>query len=498
MVRPSSSPVIQLPARPANLPAYQWLRNSLQDLILAGTLPSGFRIPATRDLALQYGVARGTVLAAIDELKSEGYLTARHGSGTYVSSVLPDTLLKSGRGRPVERESSATEVREYCLSRFARRVEPFSHFVQPRTVAFRTNLPALDLFPTPLWNQVLNRRLRRRSTTSLLGCEAMGYPRLRAVIASYLRTSRGVMCGPEQVLILSGIQEAVELTARILVDPGDIVAMEDPGYPAARAAFLAAGAKIRPMRLDAEGAVITDRGLLGARLVYVTPGHQFPTGATMSLRRRLAILDVAGRGNSIVFEDDYDSEYRYSGRPLSSLHGLDKHGRVIFAGSFNKVLFPSLRLAYMVVPPALVSVFARVKHMMTRHHPLLEQEVVADFMEEGHFTRHLRRMRKIYSERLETLLDCSRKYLAGLLTLSSIEAGLQTTAQLDSGLLARDVAAAALQRNIDVVPLENYCFATAEYARTLQIGFAAVDERSILKGVTTLAQVLQHMQAGAA
>jgi GntR family transcriptional regulator/MocR family aminotransferase len=498
IVHSSSSPVIQLPIKPAKLPAYQWLRNSLQDLILTGTLPSGFRIPATRELALQYGLARGTVLAAIEELKSEGYLSGRHGSGTYVSSVLPDTLLKSGRTRPSQRESFATEDREYRLSSFANRLAPFSHFVQPRTLAFRTNLPALDLFPTLLWNQVLNRRLRRRSTTSLLGCKAMGHPRLRAVIATYLRTSRGVTCQPEQVLVLSGIQEAVDLASRLLIDPGDTVALEDPGYPAARTAFLAAGAKILPIPVDAEGAVITDRRLLVARLIYVTPSHQFPTGATMSLRRRLAVLDVARRGNSIIFEDDYDSEYRYSGRPLSSLHGLDRHHSVIFAGSFNKVLFPSLRLAYMVVPPALVDVFSRAKHLATRHHPLLEQEAVADFIEEGHFTRHLRRMRKIYGERLETLLECSQTHLGGLLSMSPIEAGLQTTAQLEDGLLARDVATAALRNNIDVVPVVNYCLSTADYGSMLQIGFAAVDERSIRKGVITLAQLLQQMRAGTA
>ena len=242
----------------------------------------------------------------------------------------------------------------------------------------------------------------------------------------------------------------------------------------------------------------TDHSLLSARLIYVTPGHQFPTGATMSLRRRLALLEVARRANAIIFEDDYDSEYRYRGRPLSSLHGLDKHHSVIFAGSFNKVLFPSLRLAYVVVPPALVDVFSRAKHMTTRHHPLLEQEIVADFIEEGHFTRHLRRMRKVYSERLETLLNCSQEYLGGLLVMSAIEAGLQTTAHLENGLLAREVAAAALGRNVDVVPIENYCFSTDEYARTLQIGFAAVDERNIRKGVTTLAQLLENMKAGAA
>jgi GntR family transcriptional regulator/MocR family aminotransferase len=498
MARSSSSAVIQLPVKPANLPAYQWLRNSLQELILAGTLPSGFRIPATRDLASQYGLARGTVLAAVEELKCEGYLIARHGSGTYVSSILPDSLLKSGRSRLSEREPSAREPREYRLSRFANRLVPFSHFVQPRTLAFRTNLPALDLFPTLLWNQVINRRIRRRSTTSLLGCESMGHPRLRTVVSSYLRASRGVVCDPEQVLILSGIQEAVDVTSRILIDPGETVALEDPGYPAARAAFLAAGAKVRPIRVDAEGAVTTDHSLLSARLIYVTPGHQFPTGATMSLRRRLALLEVARRANAIIFEDDYDSEYRYRGRPLSSLHGLDKHHSVIFAGSFNKVLFPSLRLAYMVVPPALVDVFSRVKHMTTRHHPLLEQEIVADFVEEGHFTRHLRRMRKVYSERLEALLNCSQEYLGGLLVMSAIEAGLQTTAHLENGLLAREVAAAALGRNVDVVPIENYCFSTDEYARTLQIGFAAVDERNIRKGVTTLAQLLENMKAGAA
>ncbi len=281
------------------------------------------------------------------------------GSGTYVSKILPDALLQvpreTGAQPRTERYRTEQKGRRH-LSDYGRRVTPFPVLEARPSRAFRVNLPALDLFPATLWAQITARRLRRVSTNLLRGCDPLGYPPLRDAVAGYLSTSRGVKCAPEQVMIVSGVQEALDLVARLFLNPGDQVAMEDPGYVGAALVFEAARAKISAMPLDGEGMELREPGLRGARLVYVTPAHQFPLGITMSLPRRLALLDWARKSDALIFEDDYDGEYRYSGRPVPALQGLDRDGLVLFAGSFSKVLFPSLRLGYLVIPPDLVAV----------------------------------------------------------------------------------------------------------------------------------------------
>jgi GntR family transcriptional regulator/MocR family aminotransferase len=422
-------------------------------------------------------------------LKSEGYLRGTAGSGTYVSSILPDALLQATRApgpRPSPRRTKKPRI-----SNYARRAKLFTGFEIRPSRAFRANVPALNLFPAALWTQIAARRLRRASMHLLLGCDPLGYSPLREAIANYLSTSRGVKCAAGQIAIVSGVQEALDLTARILLNPGDRVCMENPGYVGARMVFEAVGARVSAVRLDDEGMTVRGDILRGARLIYVTPGHQFPVGTTMTLSRRLALLESARKSGTLIFEDDYDSEYRYSGRPIPALQGFDRNGLVIFAGSFSKVLFPSLRLGYLVIPPDLPEFFAAAISLTTRHAPLPEQAVLCDFITEGHFGRHLRRMREVYAQRLSVLLESAREKLAGLLEISEIEAGLQTVGWLPEGIDAESATRAAAARGVEVFPLSRY--SQGRIAREgLQLGFAAVDPREIRRGVQELAAALKE------
>jgi GntR family transcriptional regulator/MocR family aminotransferase len=296
----------------------------------------------------------------------------------------------------------------------------------------------------------------------------------------------------DQVLITSGVQEAVDRAAHLLLDPGAPVWVEEPGYPGAAIVFRAVGAKVCPVPVDAEGLDLESgrRRWGSARLVYVTPAHQFPLGVTMSLRRRLALLEWARRSETLIFEDDYDSEYRYAGRPIPALQGLDRAGVVIFAGTFNEVLFPALRLAYLVVPPSMVDRFAAAQSVTMRHAPLLDQAVLCDFITEGHFARHIRRMRELYAQRLAVLLEASRSRLDGLLEIPSVEAGLQTVSWLAPGIGAERAAEEAARREVEVIPISRY--ATRPLSRQgLLLGFAAVDKRELRRGVEELGKALE-------
>jgi GntR family transcriptional regulator/MocR family aminotransferase len=326
----------------------------------------------------------------------------------------------------------------------------------------------------------------------LSGGEALGYRPLRQAVAAYLNTSRGVKCSSEQVLIISGVQEALERAAHLLLDPGDPVWMEDPGYPGADIVFRAVGATVHPVPVDDEGLDLEwgRHHWTNATLLYVTPAHQFPLGVTMSLRRRLALLEWARRSRTLIFEDDYDSEYRYQGRPIPALQGLDRAGVVIYAGTFNEVLFPALRLAYLVVPPGMVDRFAAAQAVSMRHAPLLDQAALCDFITEGHFARHIRRMRELYSERLAVFLEASRSRLGGLLEIPDIEAGLQTVGWLAPGINAQHAAVEAAKHEVEVIPLSRYS-ARRVARQGLLLGFAAVDARELRRGAEQLARALE-------
>ena len=488
MTRKSSTLTLNLRQPTGGHPLYRWLYEQLRTAILEGRLPPGARLPATRDLADEYRLSRSTIVSAFEQLRLEGYVEGRVGSGTYVSRVLPEELLQVG-GTLRERRLPHRRV---VLSEYARRLQPFRSRPALPVRAFRPNQPALDLFPTTLWAQVASRRLRRASAKLLAGGETLGYRPLREAVAEYLNTSRGVKCTADQVLIVAGAQEGLDRTARLLLNPGDAAWMESPGYPGAAAVLRSVGAKICGIPVDAEGLAL-ERGIRRwprPKLLYVTPAHQFPLGVTMSLRRRLALLEWARQTGVLIFEDDYDSEYRYSGHPIPALQGLDRSGVVIFGGSFTAVLFPALRLGYLVVPEEMVDVFAAAQSVSTHHPPLLGQSVLCDFIREGHFARHIRRMREIYAERLEVLLKAAREKLNGLVEISTIEAGLQTVGWLKQGRRAETAARDAAEHNLELVPLSGYAWGQSDPTGVV-LGFAAVEPKELERGVGELRRILE-------
>ncbi len=469
-----------LPDRDSSLPAYRWLYSTLRGQILDGRLRPGARLPASRDLAQQYGISRGTIVEAFEQLRAEGYVESRTGAGTFVTQALPDDAFDT---QTSTRKGAGNQRR---VSAFAQRVSRFPAYQDIATRAFRPNLPALDLFPAEQWSKIVSRRLRSGDASLYMGCEPEGYRPLREAVADYLNAARGVRCTADQVLIVSGVQEALDIAARVLIDPHDRACIESPGYEGARIAFRAVGAEIVDINVDREGMRVGDE-LGDARVVYVTPAHQFPLGVTMSITRRLALLKWARSTGATIFEDDYDSEFRYQGRPIQALQGLDEDARVIFGGSFSKVMFPSLRLGYVVVPEDLHDAFAAAKSMTTRHAQLLEQAALFDFIANGHFARHVRRMRDIYAERMNVLLDESRRLLAGALCVSPVEAGLQTVGWLDAGIDATALANAIQSDHVDLRPLGH----SNEGCEALLLGFAAVDVNEIRRAVRVLASYVE-------
>lgn len=473
------------------IPLYHQLYMSLRDAILSGQLTPGMRLPATRALASALQISRNTVVNAFDQLLAEGYLEGRVGDGTYVTRTLPDELLK------VTQQPLVTTVEPTQDRRLSKRGELLARTTvttekqKGRSFAFRPGIPAFDAFPFDIWSRLAARRWRQPTGDLLNYSDAAGYRPLREAIATYLGAARGVRCVPEQVLIVSGSQQGIDLAARVLLDPDDAVWFEEPGYLGARAALIAAEAQLIPVPVDEEGLQIT-KGLAccpNARMAYVTPSHQFPLGVTMSLARRLALLKWARHTGAWVLEDDYDSEYRYAGRPLASLQGLDNTGQVIYLGTFSKVLFPSLRLGYLVVPPDLVDPFTAARAIADRQAPILDQAIVTDFIEEGHFTRHIRRMRTLYAERQSLLVDLAQRELAGRLTVQASDAGMHLVGWLKDGTNDQVVSEFAATHGVDSPGLSEYHLDSSEKSGIL-LGYTAVEEQDIRIGVQDLEKAL--------
>jgi GntR family transcriptional regulator/MocR family aminotransferase len=488
MPKRTSVPELAFPPRRTREAAYRWLYTALRQAILERRLRPGARLPATRDLGQQYSLARGTVVAAFEQLKSEGYVEGSVGSGTYVSRVLPEQWLEVSPGGGSQLDDRSK--RKPALSAYARRMKAFPGFEDRPIHAFRSNLPALDLFPIELWAKIATRVLRRAPMRLLMGCDALGHPPLRRAVAEYLTASRGVKCNAGQIAIVSGVQEALDIAARLFLDPGDRVCMESPGYIGAQLVFRAYGVGISGVSVDDEGARTQRLPARGVKLMYVTPGHQFPLCTTMSLARRMELLEWARRSGTVIFEDDYDGEFRYSGRPIPAMQGLGTAGLVLYAGSFSKVMFPALRLGYLVLPGELVERAAAVKSITTRHCPVFEQAVLAEFIAEGHFARHLRRMREVYAERLSVLLEEGRRELRGLLELSAVEAGLQTIGWL-RGIPGSAAVKAAQARGVDVSSVAS----SGARREGLQLGFAAVRPAEIRRGLRELRVALELARA---
>ncbi len=481
----------------SNVPLYRQVYDDLRRAILKGQLKTGTRLPSTRELAAELGVSRNTVMNAFEQLLAEGYLEGRTGSGTFVSKALPEDLLsaraESRRAAGAARAKGARlglSRRGELLSRTAVNV---SRTPGPAR-AFRPGSPALDAFPFEIWSR-LNARHWRRPRRELLNYgEAAGYMPLREAIAAHLGAARAVRCEPEQVIVVAGAQQALDLAARVLLDPGDAVWIEEPGYLGARGALVAAGAELVPVPLDAEGLDVRAGAMRrpDARLVYASPSHQYPLGVTMSLRRRLALLEWASAAGAWVLEDDYDSEYRYAGRPLAALQGLDAEGRVIYIGTFSKVLFPALRIGYVVVPAHLVEAFCRARALSDRHSPTIEQAVLADFLEEGHFARHIRRMRALYAARQAALVEALQSEAGDYLEVAGAAAGMHLLCLLPEGIDDAEVARAAAAHGVEAQPLSSF-YLKRPARGGLVLGYAAYDEREIREGVKKLSAALRSV-----
>jgi GntR family transcriptional regulator/MocR family aminotransferase len=369
-----------------------------------------------------------------------------------------------------------------------------SVYKAPGQQAFQLGQPAIDAFPHAIWHRLLSRRYRC-SWQELFGYQdAFGYPPLRAAIAAYLGVARGVQCSPDQVIITAGSQQGLDLLARTLLQPDDAVWMEDPGYGGARWAFQRAGLRVVPVPLDHAGLDVSAAQNLApdARLAFVTPSHQFPLGMTMSLERRLALLAWATDRQSWIVEDDCNSEYRYAGRPLPALQGLDTSGRVLYLGTFSNILFPALRLGYLVVPSALVDTLMTARRVVDLHAPALEQAVVADFIVQGHFVRHIRRMRTLYTHRQTVLRTAIGRYLPGILEVHPDPAGMHLVAWLPPQLAESEpIVQAAHAIGLELLPLS--WFSVGPLRRQgLVLGYAAIDDDQIIEGVRTLSRVVER------
>ena len=470
---------------------WRWLYTELRAAILDGRLPRGARMPSTRSLAKQYSLSRGTVMAAFDQLRGEGYTWTQVGGGTYVASGLPDRSMAVARSGPIlDLPRSTSDVSKRAMKAIdGVRVLPASHSLAK---AFRTYEPAVDLFPVNLWARVSGRVLRN-APRSLYGQGAPGgYQPLRKVIAEYVGAARGVRCDAGQVIVTSGAQQALDLVARILLDPGDAVWMEDPGYPGARFTLRAAGAKLVHVPVDSEGLMVASARKLApaARLAYVTPSNQFPLGVTMSLDRRLALLKWAVKTGAFIIEDEYDAEYRYFGRPMAALQSLDRSGCVIYIGTFTKMLFNALRLGFVVVPERLVPTFEATRSFVDRHPPTLDQAILAEFIMEGHFGHHVRRMRQTYGERASVLREAASKRLKGLVDVVEPVAGMRTLGLLETQEEDTVIAARGRSLGLELTALSEFAVRSSHPA-ALILGFAACNASELRRGVGVLATVLE-------
>jgi GntR family transcriptional regulator/MocR family aminotransferase len=463
----------------STIPVHRQIYEAWRRDILAGRFRKGDRVPSSRELAAALRIARSTVTQAYDQLFAEGYLETAHGSGTFVSGELHEPPMRARTAQP-----APTKVRQVKLSRFGSGLtHDFIYPPQPADhICFSRWSPDVERFPLALWRKLLARRLRTADRALLdYARQSQGHEPLRKEIAAYLARSRAVECTSDQVVILNGSQQALELCARVLCDRGDVLAFENPGYLGARRIFDAHGVRLAPARVDAQGIVVSDIAKQ-ARLVYVTPSHQFPTGVSMSVARRLELIAWARRQNAVILEDDYDSEYRYSGPPLPSLQGLAGDVPVIYCGTFSKVMFPGLRIGYAVVPEALVAHFRRAKWLADRSTPALEQAALADFIAEGHLERHIRRMRRLYGQRRQALVDALLETFGQQIELLGDAAGMHLAVRFANTKLLEG----ATRNKVQIPSTREYYLGKARRDEFI-LGFSALNERTLREGVRRLA-----------
>ncbi|HEY7577223.1 MAG TPA: PLP-dependent aminotransferase family protein [Acetobacteraceae bacterium] len=471
----------------------RWLHDALRQMILRGSLAPGIRLPATRDLSRQYGLARGTVASVYEQLAAEGYVAGAVGRGTFVAGELPENM-QAGL-RPLWR--AAPQASSLPKSRLGHMLaaSPFPLAALPPATPFRPAVPDLRAFPTAVWARVAAGRLRRSRPDWLQDGDPLGYVPLRREIAGYAGSARGIACSFGQVAIFTSVQQALDVCSRLLLEPGECAWIEEPGYPGARRVLAAAGADLVHIPVDNDGLVVAHgiRAAPNARLAYVTPARQSPTGVPLSAARRQALLEWAHRAGAALVEDDYDGEYRFSGRPLAALKSIDHDDRVIFLGSFSKLLFPALRIAYAVLPASLVEAVTGALSLVTRQTSSVLQVLLHEFIADGHFGRHIRRMRLKYRERAEALQSAAKRYWQGALLLPEIEAGLDVAARLTPDGNDRALAKAGAAQRLELRPLSAYAARESQAITGFLLGFAPFSPEEIDAGARQVARLLEHV-----
>lgn len=480
--------------RNSRTPISAQLSSALREMILSGKLQPGERLPSSRTLAKDHGVSRTTAISVYEQLAAEGLLRSSIGAGAYVAETLRD-------GRPARLPARHAEAEVRSPPRLAQLSADASEHFFPRIAhpetprPFITGIPAFDEFPMALWSS-LNARYWRQPRHLLLGYPpAEGLMELRRAVAMHLRANRGITCEAEQVFIFNGAQDAFNRIGNTLLDPGDAVWIENPGAIGARNSLISSGARLVPLSIDEEGMNVAEGLDLAPdfRLAFVTPAHQHPLGVTMSLQRRFELLRAAERAGAWIIEDDYVGEFHYAGHPPPTLKSVDTAGRVIYVGSFSKTLFAALRLGYVVAPPGLVEVFSRIAGATLQGSPASLQSVVASFIECGHFASHIRRMRRIYAERLNALLTGAQAHLGGLMEVAPTETGFHTVGRLAADFEETEVARRAAAHNILVSPISRFAI-TPVRQRGLILGFSSAPPQAIAGATQALAGVLKEMR----
>ncbi|MFN0193305.1 MAG: PLP-dependent aminotransferase family protein [Aestuariivirga sp.] len=458
---------------------HRQLYQQLRRMIESGVLRSGSPLPSTRQLARKLAIGRNSVIYAYDQLALEGYIATRRGA----PPVVVDLPMRNSKKRTWSR-TAASRLSERGRVLTAQRY----HHGEPGHMAFHPGMPDPDNFPFNTWSKLLARRAKSARRDLFGAYYVQGYPPLREAIARYLTVSRGVTCSPDQIVITNGAQSAFDILARLLLDPGDTVWMEEPGYYGASAAFLSADARLAPLRVTDDGWNLEPQET-PPRVIFVTPSCHHPLGITMPMEQRLNLIRLAEAWNAWIIEDDYDSEYRFLGHPIPALQGFDAANRVIYVGTFAKMLFSAMRLGFMVVPPQLGKGIVAALSATGQFAPLLTQAALADFMNEGHLTRHLRRMKRLYAARRQDFLDICDRHLSAWLQLRPMEAGIQLVAYLRPGLEDRVVAAAAQKQGINVSPL-SLQFQHPSTQQGLVLGFAGADAKATEKCARKLRDIL--------
>jgi GntR family transcriptional regulator/MocR family aminotransferase len=478
------SPIIPID-RDSNIPLHKQIYDGYRGAILRGDLRPGQQITSSRTFAAELHVSRFPVLNAYAQLLAEGYFESRVGAGTFVSAALPEQLMSVAKSATVPAQNISGPR---PISRGSQRVPAFIPSIAQRGWgAFGVHQPAFDQFPFQVWSSLVTKHSQSPQASAIHHIDPLGLPRFREEIARYLRTARGVKCDPSQIMIVSGSQQALDVTARVLFDPGNRVWVEEPSYALERSVLIAAGCELCPVPVDNDGMDIAEgiRRYRKARAAFVTPSHQYPLGVTMSATRRLQLLNWAQSSGAWIIEDDYDSEFRYESQPVASLQGLDANSRVIYIGTFSKVLFASLRIGYIVIPPDLVDRFVAVRFAMDIFPPYLYQEVLTDFIRMGHFGRHIRRMRQLYGERRAVLVECLREEFGDQVEIHGAAAGMHLTITFPRPIQDREITARAAQERLWLWQLSTSYM--SEAVRTgLILGFGSTPVEQIPRAASRL------------